>query len=183
VNDGARLPEPLLVRQREFLGFLRRRLGTEEAARDLLQAAYLKALEKAATVRDEESTVAWFYRVLRNALVDVRRRQGTEQQALEREQQEAGAAAQDVDLHRAICACVGGVLDALKPEYAALVRLVDLDGATVPDAASELGITANNAGVRLHRARAALRDKLREVCGACASHGCLDCGCARKRRV
>jgi RNA polymerase sigma-70 factor (ECF subfamily) len=35
------------------------------------------------------------------------------------------------------------------------------------------------AAVRLHRVRAALRDKLKLVCGACARHGCLDCGCPK----
>jgi hypothetical protein len=34
MKEATRLPEPLLDRQREFLGFLRSRLGTEEAARD-----------------------------------------------------------------------------------------------------------------------------------------------------
>jgi DNA-directed RNA polymerase specialized sigma24 family protein len=58
MNDASRLPQPLLERQREFLGFLRARLGTEEAARDALQSAYLKATEKADTIRDDESTSA-----------------------------------------------------------------------------------------------------------------------------
>ena len=34
--DSPRLPEPLLQRQREFLGFLRARLGSEDAAQDAL---------------------------------------------------------------------------------------------------------------------------------------------------
>lgn len=56
--DSPRLPEPLLQRQREFLGFLRARLGSEDAAQDALQSAYLKAIEKAGMVREDESTVA-----------------------------------------------------------------------------------------------------------------------------
>jgi RNA polymerase sigma factor (sigma-70 family) len=177
VKETTRLPEPLLNQQREFLGFLRSRLGTEEAARDALQSAYLKAMEKADTIRDEDSTVAWFYRLLRNALVDAHRREQIEQKRLEREEPEP----HDEELFRAICTCVGGVIDTLKPEYADLLRRVDLDGASVPEAARAAGITANNAGVRLHRARAALRDKLKSVCGACARHGCLDCRCQKQR--
>jgi RNA polymerase sigma-70 factor (ECF subfamily) len=177
MNQPRRLPEPLLERQREFVGFLRARLGTEEAARDALQSAYLKAMEKAHTVRDDESTVAWFYRLLRNALVDAHRRQQAEQKSLQQEP----SGAQDEDLFRAICTCVGGVIETLKPEYGDLLRRVDLEGASVPEAARVVGITANNAGVKLHRARAALRDKLRGVCGACARHGCLDCRCQKQR--
>jgi RNA polymerase sigma-70 factor (ECF subfamily) len=71
--------------------------------------------------------------------------------------------------------------ETLKPAHAHLIRRVDVDGASVPEVASEEGITRNNAAVRLHRARAALRNKLKLVCGACARHGCLDCGCPRRR--
>jgi RNA polymerase sigma-70 factor (ECF subfamily) len=31
--------------------------------------------------------------------------------------------------------------------------------------------------VRLHRARAALKTRLEQSCGTCATHGCLDCTC------
>jgi RNA polymerase sigma-70 factor (ECF subfamily) len=177
LNDAAQVPQPLLDRQSEFLGFLRARLGTEEAARDALQSAYVKALEKADAIRDRESTVAWFYRLLRNALLDAHRREQVEQRGLGHQQPEP----QDEDLFRAICTCVGGVIDTLKPEYKDLLRRVDLEGASAAEAARATGITANNAGVRLHRARAALRDKLKAVCGACARHGCLDCRCQRPR--
>jgi RNA polymerase sigma-70 factor (ECF subfamily) len=176
-KDAAQVPQPLLDRQNEFLGFLRARLGTEEAARDALQSAYVKALEKAHAIRDDESAVAWFYRLLRNALIDAHRRQQVEQTSLEHQQPEA----QDEELFRAVCTCVGGVIETLKPEYKDLLRRVDLEGASAADAARATGITANNAGVRLHRARAALRDKLKVVCGACARHGCLDCRCQNQR--
>ena len=177
MNEAAHVPQILLDRQSEFLGFLRSRLGTEEAARDALQSAYVKTLEKANGIRDDESTVAWFYRLLRNALVDAHRRQQVEQKSLRHEQ----PAPEDQDLFRAICTCVGGVIETLKPEYADLLRRVDLEGASAPEAARATGITANNAGVRLHRARTALREKLKAVCGACARHGCLDCRCQKQR--
>jgi len=45
----------------------------------------------------------------------------------------------------------------------------------------ELGITVANAYVRLHRARRALLEGLRRVCGACLEHGCLDCTCRKSR--
>ena len=161
----------------DFLAFVRARVGSEAEAEDLLQAAYAKAVEKAGTIRDDESSVAWFYRLLRNAIVDLRReRQRRRGQPLD--------AAQDIpdpELHRAVCACVNELVPTLKPEWGRLVLRVDLEGESVPEAARDEGITANNAAVRLHRARAALRDKLRVVCGACARHGCLDCGCHRRR--
>lgn len=168
--------EQLVGLKGDFLRFVRARVSSDAEAEDLLQAAYLKAAEKAATIRDDESTVAWFYRLLRNAIVDV----GRERRRVRAEPLEAAPEPADEGLHRAVCACVNDLVPTLKPEWGRLVRRVDLEGASVPEAARDEGITPNNAAVRLHRARAALRDKLRVVCGACARHGCLDCGCHRR---
>ena len=71
---------------------------------------------------------------------------------------------------------------ALKPEYAAILRRVDLDEIPLKDVSNQMGRTANNATVRLHRARTALRRLLEEVCGACTEHGCLSCACAAPGR-
>jgi RNA polymerase sigma-70 factor (ECF subfamily) len=65
----------------------------------------------------------------------------------------------------------------LKPEYADILRRVDLGETRIDRVAAELGITANNAAVRLHRARQALRQRLEQMCGVCAHHGCLNCTC------
>src|SRR4030095_9667424 len=64
----------LLVQSKaQFLAFLARHLGNRAEAEDLLQIAYLKALTGSETVRDGEKVLAWFYRVLRNGVVDAHR--------------------------------------------------------------------------------------------------------------
>ena len=45
------------------------------------------------------------------------------------------------------------------------------------DVAAATGISASNAGVRVFRAREALRKQVARSCGTCAEHGCLDCTC------
>ncbi|MBM3279987.1 MAG: hypothetical protein FJY95_18220 [Candidatus Handelsmanbacteria bacterium] len=72
------LVETLVERHQQFLGFLEKRVGDRAAAEDLLQAAYLKSMEREGQLRDQESAVAWFYRLLRNAVVDHYRRKGAE---------------------------------------------------------------------------------------------------------
>jgi RNA polymerase sigma-70 factor (ECF subfamily) len=52
-----------------------------------------------------------------------------------------------------------------------------VDGTAVKDYAAHAGISASNAGVRVFRAREALRKQVARVCGTCAEHGCLDCSC------
>jgi RNA polymerase sigma factor (sigma-70 family) len=173
--------EILASRKSQFLGFLRSRLGDDGLAEDVLQAAYLRATEKAGTVRDGESSVAWFYQLLRNALVDLHRAhaRGPDTPPLEGVD-EAALGMPPEQLRELACRCLESVVDTLSPGHARLLRRVDLEGASVPDVAREEQITSNNAGVRLHRARAALRDRLRRVCGACSRHGCLDCHCSTR---
>ena len=171
--------ESLVGNHRRFLAFLERRVGSRAVAEELLQAAYVRTLEKGGDLEEGEGAVAWFYRLLRNALVDHYRRQGAEGRALEREAREASELGPDPELTQTVCACIHDLLPALKPEYAEMVRQVDLEGRGVPEVAREAGITANNAGVRLHRARQALKKQLERSCGTCASHGCLDCTCGK----
>jgi len=177
LNPG--VVEALVGNHRRFLAFLERRVGSRALAEELLQAAYVRTLEKGGDLEEGEGAVAWFYRLLRNALVDHYRRNAAEGRALEREAREASALGPDPELTQTVCACIHDLLPALKPEYAELVRQVDLEGRSVPEVAQEAGITPNNAGVRLHRARQALKKQLERSCGTCASHGCLDCTCGK----
>jgi RNA polymerase sigma factor (sigma-70 family) len=173
--------EVLVENHRRFLAFLERRVGSREEAEDILQDAFVRSLEKdrVDTLRDPEAVIPWFYRLLRNAVIDHHRRRGAEDRALAYAAGTADAAAPGADekLRDEVCACVASLVETLKPEYAAAIKRVDLDGAPVVEFAREAGITANNAGVRLHRAHEALRRQLALTCGTCASHGCLDCAC------
>ena len=163
---------------RQFLAFLERRVGSRAAAEDILQDAFVRGMRRADTLRSEESAVAWFYRLLRNAIADHYRRRRSEQRALERLAVEPAAEAiGEAELTEAVCRCVRSLVDTLKPEYAAALRRIDLDGLTPSAYAREAGITANNAGVRVHRARLALRRQVEKSCGTCATHGCFDCQC------
>jgi RNA polymerase sigma factor (sigma-70 family) len=169
----------LVENHRRFLAFLERRVGSREAAEDILQDAFVRSLDQAGTLRDHEAVIPWFYRLLRNAVIDHYRRGGAEQRALAHVAGNADESVPgpDEELRDAVCACVTGLVDTLKPEYAAAIQRVDLDGASVTEFARESGITPNNAGVRLHRAHEALRRQLAQSCGTCATHGCVDCVC------
>src|SRR3954466_8778443 len=54
---------------RQFLGFLEKRVESRAAAEDILQSAFARGLEHGASPQDEKA-VAWFYRILRNAVID-----------------------------------------------------------------------------------------------------------------
>lgn len=168
----------LVANRAEFLSFLERRVGSPELAEELLQRAFVRGIERGGAIRDDESAVAWFYRVLRNAMVDHVRRTATADRALRRWAADL-AASQDADEPppRRVCKCVSILVGTLKPEYAAVLHGMDMEGMSAGEFAKNVGITSNNAAVRLHRARTALGERVRATCGTCASDGCLDCCC------
>ena len=167
----------LVEGHRAFLAFLERRVESKAAAEDILQSAFARGLEHGAGVQDEK-VVAWFYRVLRNAVIDHYRYRSASANAMEvwgrdfTESQEPEA-----ELRQEICECVSGLLTTLKPEYRDALRIVDLEDGKLSELAHQSSITAENAAVRVHRARKALRRQVELACGSCAEHGCLDCRC------
>lgn len=167
----------LVEGHREFLKFLERRVESKSVAEDILQTAFVRGLESDAAV-DGEKTVAWFYRVLRNAIVDHYRHRSSSTRAMEAWGREFTETLQpSAELRQELCQCVSSLFESLKPEYKNALRIVDLDEGSLADLARQSGITPENAAVRVHRARKALRQHVRKACGTCADHGCFDCQC------
>lgn len=117
--------------------------------------------------------------MLRNAIIDDQRRRASATRRLEAfAQEQDDAVGDDAELHRVVCKCVGELAGTLKPEYATALRRIEIEGVSVKDYAAEVGISSSNAGVRVFRAREALRKQVARSCGTCATHGCVDCTCA-----
>jgi RNA polymerase sigma-70 factor (ECF subfamily) len=173
-----------LANHQRFLDFLKSRVGSTHDAEEILQAAFVRVMEKGSSIRQSESSIAWFYRLLRNAVIDYYRRRESADRSLEAYAQQLDEFEHVVDatLEQTICACVRGLIPTLKPEYATLIEAVDLQDQRLPAVATAMGIAPGNARVRLHRARMALRQQLERTCRTCAAHGCLDCTCSHPRR-
>ena len=175
------LIQKVTAQRERFLGFLASRVEDAATAEDILQAAYLKAIERGSEIRDQENSVAWFYRILRNAVIDHYRRRASKDSALKALSIEVPES-YEPENKGAVCECINDVLGDLKPEYRTAIEQVDLGEMPVQKFAQEQQISENNASVRLHRARKAVAKHLKTVCGACAEHRCLDCTC-RHRQV
>ena len=161
----------LTARREEFLAFVRRRSGQAIEPEDVMQRALLRAAEHAEQLRDPKRLGAWFYAILRRVLADARqqqRRLGTGSiDSVELAAPEAPSA----------CTCSLQLLELLPAAYADILRRVDVGGQDLSVVAEQLGTSPNNAAVRLHRARQALRDKLQERCGTTSSGACQNCRC------
>jgi RNA polymerase sigma factor (sigma-70 family) len=169
----------LVQNHRQFLGFLERRLGDRGLAEDILQDAFVRGMDKIGSLQEQESAVAWFYRMLRNSVTDHHRRRATSDRKLEQFASELEQEAAPPEVHAVACQCVNELAGTLKSEYADALRRVEVDGVSVKDYAAEAGITSNNAAVRVFRAREALRKQVSRSCGTCADHGCFECTCSK----
>lgn len=171
------LAAQLLEHHEMFLAFARKRVADPDLAADAVQDSLLKAVKSAGQIRDNESVVPWFYRILRRTILDLYRRRGVRQRVMVEMPEDFEAVASEEEKAN-ICGCLRGLLPTLKPEYAQAIEAVDLGEGSLENVAAKLGVARNNLKVRLHRARKQLHDRLVQTCQLCAKHGCLDCHCS-----
>lgn len=180
----------LVESRRQILSFLERRLGSSEAAEDVLQIFMLRAIERSAQLRDVRTVRGWLSRILATTIVDHQRRSARRRQreaVMNPNDIEALEIEADEELDEAVCNCLYKLLPTLKPDYAEVIWRLDLLGEPREQVAASLGLTLNNVTVRLHRGRQALKKRMEEMCLTCPDHGFLDCRCeeaerARRRR-
>jgi DNA-directed RNA polymerase specialized sigma24 family protein len=108
--------DDLLAKRARFLAFVALRVDDRALAEDILQAAYVRALQGTHSLREQQS-----------AVTDHFRRRRTETSALERWTQElALEGPANSQAHDLICGCIEHVLPSLRPAYAEILREVDL---------------------------------------------------------
>jgi RNA polymerase sigma factor (sigma-70 family) len=147
--------------------FVSRRVGDPHLAADLTAEVFLAAIDAAPSYRpDRGAPIAWLYGIARNTVSSERRRAAREQRAncriegrrlvdeddIARMQERIDAAARSRELFAAV--------QALPEGERAVLELTALDGLSASEAAAALGIRPVTARVRLHRARAALRNQV-----------------------
>jgi RNA polymerase sigma factor (sigma-70 family) len=172
--DARALIDQLTDERARFVRLVRGRVATEVDAEDVVQRAMMRAAERASQLTDAERARAWFYRILRRAIVDHHR-------SMPRETSDEGGAhepaAEEAAGHAAACRCTLRMLAELRPAYAEVVRRVDFKGEDPAVVASAVGVSMTNLYVRLHRARRALRKRVEGYCGVSSIAPCLECTC------
>ena len=182
-------PQPMTTQKPDFrevhdalrprvLRYLARMAGETEAE-DLAQEVFEKVSRGLATYRGDAELSTWVYRIATNTALDRLRRRakpadpvdpslveaivtaeagrnvwtGEKQQTLE------GRAIRDE-----MNACIREVINGLPENYRTVIILGDLEGFQDREIAEILGLSLRNAKIRLHRARAQLREALEKAC-------------------
>lgn len=170
--------DTLLPARPRFVSFVRSQVGARAVAEDIVQGAFAQALQEPRHLEGVHLT-RWFYRTLRNAVVDRHRRGIAEGRALERLQRDP-TMPPSADIPRRVCGCVRRALDGLGPKARRVIESVELTGLTPAEFARAEGISPGNAAVRLYRARRLLAEHLKAICGTCTLDGCSDCDCGHR---
>jgi RNA polymerase sigma-70 factor, ECF subfamily len=153
----------------------RRLTGRDEEAEDLVQETYTRAIAAAAQFQPGSSLRPWLFRILRNAHIDSYRRAhknpvrgGLEDDlAIDSAVTNREPLRGDADLERirgSVTADIESALASLTEEARTIV-LLDLEGFTEAELAEALGCALGTVKSRLSRARAILRDRLRDYGG------------------
>lgn len=145
----------------ELRGYLAHRLAEREAAEDLVQEVFLRAMRQRQGFCQLDNPRAWLFQVARNALAD-RLRLGRPEIALPDDLADAVEECAPVD---ALADCLDTVLAALPAEDAEILRRCDIDGMKQRDFAADRGLSLTAAKSRLLRARLRLREQLVTLCG------------------
>jgi len=187
MSPEERLAALLTADRGALLAFLRRRGARDAEAEDVVQIAALRALE--ALTRGTSPPPAdlrgWLFGIVKNTHIDAHRgAAGRNTDGRARVDVETLADSLPTETAETApeigCQCLRPLVEsALSPVTAALVRAVDEGDSSVSEAAHALGIAANAASVRLHRARTTLREALATSCGPCCAtyRGAASCDC------
>lgn len=179
MTDGKRSFQEIYERfQPGVLRFLSRLVGQEEAE-DVAQEVFLRVDRGLEGFRGESSMGTWIYRIARNAALDRLRSQPA---WLERARQlrAHGSDEDPVDIvsqlpderaslernliGKEMSECIRGRVDTLPESYRRVLVLSELVGMTNAEIASALGVSEGAVKIRLHRARALLREDLGTHC-------------------
>lgn len=162
------------------LRFLARIAGPEES-RDLSQVVFANAAKALPDFRGDSRTSTWLYRIAANVASDwLRGRQAREARAtVQFPEAPADAASDPVSgpasyldraspeqelIRKEMRNCIRRMIGRLPEKYWTVLMLGELGGFTDDEVARILGITRSNAKVRLHRARAQLKNMLEANC-------------------
>ena len=141
-----------------------RTLREPEEAADALQDALISAYRAAGSFRGDSAVTTWLHRIVVNACLDrIRRRQVRPTVPLPEEGPGEPADSRDRMAERDTAMAVEAALGTLPVEQRAAITLVDIEGYSVADTASMLGVAEGTVKSRCARGRAKLAVQLGQL--------------------
>lgn len=140
----------------------RRLMQNAEDADDLVQDAFLRALERISSFDVSRAFEPWFTRLLVNLGLDLRRKQTVRRTESYDPELFAGGVRTDREAEQSeLRSALGGALAALPDRQRLIVSLVDIDGYSTEEIAGMLKVSQVTVRWHLHQARRTLREALK----------------------
>lgn len=155
----------------ELFAFLKARVGSEAAAQDILQSAFLRAHQHLSSGEPPENPRAWLYQIVRNLVVDAHRRGARNAALAEAIAKEIGrpeVSALPVSIEEEAFATVARALpmfiEALDAPYRDALRMTEIEGLTQAEAAERAGVSLSGMKSRVQRGRKRVFESLQRCC-------------------
>jgi RNA polymerase sigma factor (sigma-70 family) len=164
-GDRNRFAELVERHKRRVYGIAWSYLGDADLCEDAAQETFIKAFRYLGALRNAERFPAWLSRIARNVSATLLRRRRAELENRKRWQIEQPASvppSENPDDDENLKDLLGRTLAELSPQHRECLVLFYLEGKSVSEAATLLGITETAFKTRLHRARRVLRGQLEE---------------------
>ena len=143
-----------------------RLLGHREDAEDLVQEAFMTALDRIETFDVERPFGPWFFRILTNHGLNARKSRALRQTEMIPETIDDECASPEVDAERAeIREQLRVALDGLPERQRFIVQMVDVEGVQAAEVAEMMDLSPGTVRWYLHQARATLRSELAVLYG------------------
>jgi len=147
--------------QRAF-GVAMRLLGQQQDAEDLVQDAFMAALEKIDTFDSQREFAPWFYRILVNRCLNARKSRARRSTVDVPAEAVSLTASPLLETERSeLRAHLKLALKLLPERQRTIVTMFDVEGFTSPEIAEILGISDGTVRWHLHQARRVLREALK----------------------
>ena len=147
---------------RELRRFIRRRVGDDDVASDILQDTFIRIHDGIDGLRDEERLAAWVYRVARNAIADHFR--GTKREVRLQNDAVLGDDLPTESLNVIVGRWLHSMIASLPPRYREAIELAEGQGLSTRDVAERLGLSLSGTKSRIQRGREMLRQVLLNCC-------------------
>jgi RNA polymerase sigma-70 factor (ECF subfamily) len=157
----------------ELFAFVRPRVDSAEVAEDLLQSAFLSAHRRLVAGDVPEHPRAWLHQIVRNLIIDARRRARRQRDLAEAVFHEpafdpvrAGThtEADERDAFAAVARALPMFIEALDPIYRDALHMTELEGLTQTEAAERAGVTLSGMKARVQRGRRQIYEALQQCC-------------------
>lgn len=159
--------QELFLRHRDRLWAVAvRTVRDPDEAADALQDAMVSAFRRASSFRGDSEVTTWLHRIVVNACLDRMRRNAVRRadplpEDLDRHPRMVAPGRPEADvLAGDRAAIIDRALDRINPDQRAALVLVDMEGLSVAEAATELGVPTGTVKSRCARGRARLAELL-----------------------